>query len=112
MKDMGALRDALAAYYKDNSVYPALPPSVGCDPPYNNVAGLADTLAPKYIKNIGKDPNPASCGYNYWYWSDTHNYALLTNLETLNASDYPDRWCIGASAGTYPTDYIHIKPCP
>ena len=112
MHDMHNLGNALAAYFKNNSIYPAQPGSVDCPGPYNNLSGLAVALVPEYLNTLPKDPNPRSCLYNYWYWSDTHSYAILVNPETADPAVYPDHWCVGTTAGTVPAQHVSAKPCP
>lgn len=101
MTDMQNLKGALSAYYEEHRSYPAAP--VGdCPgkPPYDNLAGLASILVPKDIKVIPKDPRPASCVYNYMYFSDGKNYAIMARPEAIDPGVYNDRWCIGADSGS------------
>jgi hypothetical protein len=109
-KDMQNVGDALASYFKDNSVYPVEPGPVDCQAPYNNLGNLKAALVPKYIRALPKDPNPRNCLYNYLYWSDTRNYSIAVNLETVDPTQYNDHWCMGASVGTVPPG--SPKPCP
>jgi hypothetical protein len=111
--DAHSLGEALAAYFKDHAAYP--PPTAGTTcagmAAFDNVGGLAGSLVPQYLKAIPKDPNPRACVYNYQYWSDVKNYAILVNIQSIDPYKYNDHWCIGAAAGTMP-DLRAYLACP
>jgi type II secretory pathway pseudopilin PulG len=110
--DVRNLQQALDGYFKDHGAYPATPASVDCQTGYNNVGNLSDSLVPKYITTIPKDPNPASCQYNYWYWSDKKGYIIMVHMDNIDPATYLGYWCIGASAGPPPSMVKGYLPCP
>lgn len=105
MSDAHNLQQALADYFKDNGTYPGTPTSVACNTPNNNVANLAPSLVPKYIKAIPNDPKPPSCQANYIYLSDTKNYAVLIYLEDADPKTYQNQRCIAAASSPPPEDW-------
>src|SRR5262249_50075670 len=99
-RDIGS---ALAGFHKDHASYPLTPLGQCEGGAYDNFAGLSGYLAPRYIKSIPKDRSPRSCAYNYLYQSDSLNYAVLIDLESVDHGKYPDGWCIAARNGALPS---------
>jgi hypothetical protein len=110
LRDMRVLQHALAAYFKDHMAYPPKPAGTTC-PGFDGVRGLTHDLVPSYVAAVPEDPKPASCQYDYYYWSDDKSYAILVHLSDIDPAKYRDRWCIGASAGSMPAITGHL-PCP
>jgi hypothetical protein len=115
LRDMAALKTALARYFKDNAAYPPAPAGSGCKTAnYNNVGNLAAALVPKYLASIPRDPSPRACEYNYLYAvsADRRQYVLLINLEDIDRSVHPDLWCIGTSSGGVVPGFTAYRRCP
>jgi len=112
LKNAHNLEEALKQYFSDKQSYPVMPASTDCRPPYNDTPGLANDLVPKYIKSIPQDPDTRPCQYYDIYWSDTHNYLIMANLETIDRGQYDGNWCIAAATGPTPKDWEKYKQCP